>query len=69
MPREHQRPETLPTGCKTRGEAVSVVADVKGGVRKASDREKALDFRRADLGSFRQLVDGVLSFTMTEVAK
>jgi len=46
-----------------------VVADVKGDVRKASDREKALDFWRPDLGSFRQLVDGVLSFTVTEVVK
>lgn len=30
-----------------------MVADVKGGVRKGSEREKALDFRGADLGSFR----------------
>lgn len=35
-----------------------MVADVKGGMRKASDREKALDFREADLSSFRQLEMG-----------
>lgn len=69
MLREHQRPETLPTRHRTRGEALSIVADVKGSVRKAHGREKALDFRRTDLGSFRRLVAGVVSFTMTEVAK
>lgn len=42
---------------------------MKGTMRKARDREKALDFRGAGLGSFRQLEDGVLSFTMTEIAK
>lgn len=43
---------------------------MKGGVRKTSDREeKALDCRRPDLGSFRQLVGGILSFTTTEIAK
>lgn len=35
-----------------------MVADVKGSVRKTSEREKALDFRGADFGFFRQLEMG-----------
>lgn len=66
MPREHQGPETLPREHKTKGEAVSVVSGVKVGVRKANYGVKALGFRRTD---FRRLVNGLLSFTVTEEAK
>lgn len=69
MPRKHQRQATLPRGHNTKGEAVSVVTDVKGGVRKASDKEEALDCRRAEVVSFRQLVAGVPGFLKTELGK